>query len=329
MQAPELPENELERNNSLDKLGLIYTPAEARFDRITRLVKRHFGVDVALVSLVYRDMQWFKSVQGLNACSTSRDISFCGHVILQDLIFEIPDTLDDPRFCDNPLVIGGPKIRFYAGVPLKDKQGLNLGTLCMFGSIPRRLDHEERRDLMEFATLAELELERGAISPVVEALVCDTPEARRAMMIDPILGTWNRMGFKELAMRECQAALMGEYGIGILDVKILNFADLQSRFGIQRGVDISRYAASVSREQMSPQGSVGSLGQDHLILLVPHVDSEGLSRLLDNLNRAFTDGTLVSQSVEIQPQVVATGTYCSAEALQSRSISQFVDSLLH
>lgn len=329
MHTPELPENEQERNKSLDELGLIYTPAEARFDRITRLVKRHFEMDAALVSLVYKDMQWFKSVQGLNACSTSRDISFCGHVILQDLMFEIPDALDDPRFCDNPLVIGGPKIRFYAGVPLKDKQGLNLGTLCMFSGIPRRLDHEERRDLMEFAALAELELERGAISPVVEELISETPEARRAMMIDPILGTWNRMGFKELALRECQAALMGEYGLGILKVKILNFDELQNRFGIQRGVDIARYAASVSREQMNPQSSVGSLGQDHLILLAPRLDAEGFRRLLDNLNRAFGGGSLVSQNVEIQPQVVATGEHWSAQALQSRSISQFVDALLH
>jgi GGDEF domain-containing protein len=328
MQTPELPDNEVERNNALDELGLIYTPAEARFDRITRLVKRHFGVDAALVSLVYKDMQWFKSVQGLNACSTSRDVSFCGHVILQDLMFEIPDALEDPRFCDNPLVIGGPKVRFYAGVPLKDKQGLNLGTLCMFSSTPRQLDHEEQRDLFEFAALAELELERGAISAVVEQLVFETPEARRAMMIDPILGSWNRLGFKELALRECQAALMGDYGLGILNVKILNFDELQTRFGIQRGVDVSRYVASVCREQMNPQASVGSLGQDHLILLAPRLDNRGVGQLLERLNRAFAGGTLVSQSVEIQPQVVASGVFCSAEALQSRSVSQFVDSLL-
>jgi GGDEF domain-containing protein len=236
--------------------------------------------------------------------------------------------LEDPRFCDNPLVIGGPKVRFYAGVPLKDKQGLNLGTLCMFSSTPRQLDHEEQRDLFEFAALAELELERGAISAVVEQLVFETPEARRAMMIDPILGSWNRLGFKELALRECQAALMGDYGLGILNVKILNFDELQTRFGIQRGVDVSRYVASVCREQMNPQASVGSLGQDHLILLAPRLDNRGVGQLLERLNRAFAGGTLVSQSVEIQPQVVASGVFCSAEALQSRSVSQFVDSLL-
>lgn len=328
MQAPELPRNEADRTRSLDQLGLIYSPAEARFDRITRLVRRHFGVDAALVSLVYKDMQWFKSVQGLNACSTSRDVSFCGHVILQDELFEVSDTHNDPRFCDNPLVSGGPRIRFYAGVPLKDRQGLNLGTLCMFSSHARVLDSEERRDLIEFAAFAQQELDRASLSSVAASLVHHTAESRRAMMIDPILGTWNRFGFRELAIRECQQAIVGEYGLGLLSVRVLNFEELLSRYGNQRAVDISKYAASVSREQLQSDASAGSLGQDHLLLVVPRVLPQDVDAVLDRLHRAFSQGALVSQGVEIQPQVMASGFYCSASELKARSIPQFVDSLL-
>ena len=119
MKSPDIPLNESTRIKALVDLNILDTIEEERFDRLTRLAKQLFGVEIALVSLVDTNRQWFKSKQGLAACETGRDISFCGHVILEQDIFHIPNALEDARFADNPLVIGAPNIRFYAGAPLR------------------------------------------------------------------------------------------------------------------------------------------------------------------------------------------------------------------
>lgn len=101
-----IPENESARLATLRTLGILDTPAEERFDRLTRLARRVFDVPIALVSLIDENRQWFKSCAGLGVQETSRDISFCGHAILQDDVFMIPDARADVRFHDNPLVSG-------------------------------------------------------------------------------------------------------------------------------------------------------------------------------------------------------------------------------
>ncbi|MFH0934086.1 MAG: GAF domain-containing protein, partial [Pseudomonadota bacterium] len=123
MHIPAIPDNESQRLQALHGRALLDTPAEERFDRLTRLARNMLGVRIALVSLVDTDRQWFKSRQGLDACETGRDISFCGHAILDDAIFEITDASLDLRFADNPLVTGPPHIRFYAGAPLATADG--------------------------------------------------------------------------------------------------------------------------------------------------------------------------------------------------------------
>ncbi len=112
MRTPDIPENEDIRLKSLQSLDVLDTQPEERFDRLTRMCKRLFGVPIALVSLVDENRQWFKSCVGLSVSETPRDISFCGHAILGNEIFMIPDTANDERFADNPLVLNDPHIRF-------------------------------------------------------------------------------------------------------------------------------------------------------------------------------------------------------------------------
>jgi len=158
MQAPPLPDNEPQRLQALREQAILNTPVEERFDRLTRLAQHMFGTQIALVSLVDADRQWFKSHQGLDTCETGRDISFCGHAILDDSIFEIPDASLDPRFADNPLVTGPPHIRFYAGAPLATADGSRIGTLCIIHDQPRQLSAEERRALRDLADCVEAEI---------------------------------------------------------------------------------------------------------------------------------------------------------------------------
>lgn len=158
MQAPAKSANETSRLAALRDLHILDTPSEDRFDRITRIAAKLFDLPIALISLVDENRQWFKSRQGLDAEQTGRDISFCGHAILQDNVFVIEDTLADPRFSDNPLVKGQPLIRFYAGVPLSGDNDTKLGTLCIIDRKPRHFSERDRVMLSGLAMWVEREL---------------------------------------------------------------------------------------------------------------------------------------------------------------------------
>ncbi|MDH4074716.1 MAG: ATP-binding protein [Acidimicrobiia bacterium] len=137
---------------------MLDTPAEDRFDRITRIAALAFDLPVALVSLVDENRQWFKSCVGLGVRETPRSVSFCGHAIMQSDAFVIDDAHEDPRFADNPLVTGPPFVRFYAGQPLVDEAGHKLGTLCVIGHEPRRLTAGQIELLGHLGRWAEEEL---------------------------------------------------------------------------------------------------------------------------------------------------------------------------
>ncbi|POR46298.1 diguanylate cyclase with GAF sensor [Paraburkholderia eburnea] len=158
MTAPRIPLNEAERIAALQTLEILDTPPEERFDRLTRLARRLFNVPVALVSLVDTDRQWFKSVDGLSFTQTTRDVSFCGHTILEENLFIVPDTTVDARFHDNPLVTDGPRIRFYAGCPLTMPGGITLGSICLMDTRPRTFSEEDQRSLRDIGQIVIREL---------------------------------------------------------------------------------------------------------------------------------------------------------------------------
>jgi PAS domain S-box-containing protein len=155
MQRPAFPVNEIARLKDLLSHELLDTTPDEFLDSVTHLAQKVFHVKTVLISLIDSDRQWFKSRQGLDATETPRDISFCGHVILQNDIFEVVDTLEDQRFADNPLVFGNPKIRFYVGIPIKSARGNNLGTLCLIDDHPRKLTDEERVYLVDFRNIIQ------------------------------------------------------------------------------------------------------------------------------------------------------------------------------
>ena len=160
MKLAPIPSNESERLQALYHFNILDTKPEERFDRLTRLTRQMFNVPVALVSLIDRDRQWFKSCQGVVVQELARDISFCGHAILGEDIFEIEDASQHVDFSDNPLVVGEPYIRFYAGAPLITREGYALGTLCIVDDQPRKLSDIERQSLRDLAdsVLSEIEL---------------------------------------------------------------------------------------------------------------------------------------------------------------------------
>jgi PAS domain S-box-containing protein len=170
MRTP-LPANETERLQALQRQHILDTPPEAAFDRITRLAAQLFGVPISLVSLVDRDRQWFKSCFGLDLRQTDRQLSFCAHAILSDDVFVVPDATQDERFANNALVTGELGIRFYAGAPLKTRDGFNLGSLCIIDTRPRHFSEQDIANLKDLAALVidELELREAARNLLKEA----------------------------------------------------------------------------------------------------------------------------------------------------------------
>ena len=139
MKIPPLPIDESERLLALHRLGVLDTAASESIDRITHLAARMLQVPIMLVSLVDANRQWFKSCVGLAAKETSRDISFCGHVVFERTPLVIADATLDPRFADNPLVTGVPHIRAYMGIPLFTLELHPVGTLCAIDHSPVKI----------------------------------------------------------------------------------------------------------------------------------------------------------------------------------------------
>lgn len=156
MIPPTLPHNEQQRLQALRELLILDTPPEERFDRISAFAAKEFDVPIALVSLVDRDRQWFKSTFGMDVCETPRDISFCGHALNNSETLVVPDALKDKRFVDNPLVIGAPYVRFYAGALLRLPYGQVVGTFCIMDQRPRVFD---KLDLAILGGLRDLVVE--------------------------------------------------------------------------------------------------------------------------------------------------------------------------
>lgn len=149
------------RLQALYALCLLDTPAEERFDRVVRFAAEQLDMPIALVSLVDRERQWFKSRLGVELEETGRDVSFCSHAIVKAEVFVVEDARLDPRFAANPLVTGGPRVRFYAGAPLSAPGGHRIGTLCVIDTVPRRLGALE---------LSILEALRGLVNDAVVGL---------------------------------------------------------------------------------------------------------------------------------------------------------------
>lgn len=242
IQPPALPTDEQSRLAELVSLALLDTGGDERFDRVTRLARRMFDVDVALVTLVDTDRQWFLSKQGTDLEGSSRETSFCGHALHSDDILLVDDATVDVRFSDNPLVVDDPAIRFYAGQPIHGPGGSRLGTLCLIDGRPRTLTLEEAESLRDLAGVVEDEI---AVS--------------HASSIDDLTGLANRRGFEFVAGKLLEVCRRSGRNATIL------FADLD---GLKEINDAHGHAAG--------DRALHEFGQ---ILLGIHRESDVVARL--------------------------------------------------
>lgn len=287
MHVPPTPINENTRLNTLRALHILDTSPEERFDRLTRLAKRLFGVPIALVSLVDADRQWFKSCVGLNASETSRDVSFCAHAILGDEILMVPDTFADERFHDNPLVTDSPNIRFYAGCPLTVPNGSKLGTLCLIDTKPRGLDEEERELLRDLARMAEQEL-----------------AAVQLATLDDLTLLSNRRGFEALAQHALNVCKRMHKPASLLFFDLNDFKQINDTRGHAEGDHALKSFANVLRTALRESDVIGRLGGDEFVVLLTDSDRHAtqevthrLTQMLDQHNAEAQRGYDICFSV--------------------------------
>lgn len=266
MKKAKLPMDEDARLASLGKLEILDTPAEERFDRITRLTKKLFRVPIALVSLVDSDRQWFKSAQGLEASETPRDVAFCAHAILQDDGLIVEDARADERFADNPLVTGAPSVRFYAGQPICAPDGQRVGTLCVIDTQPRRVNRADRQSLRDLAGLVENELRVNRLSESQLKLRQTLRTARRKASIDPLTRAWNREASFDLLRRELERSQRGERPFAAVMLDLDYFKQLNDTKGHPAGDVVLREVADRMRSQVRPYDVVGRYGGEEFVL---------------------------------------------------------------
>jgi len=287
MLYPSKPNNEALRIQTLRELNVLDTSPEERFDRLTRLAKRLFNVPIALVSLVDADRQWFKSCVGLDVSETSRDISFCGHAILGDQILTVPDAGLDERFHDNPLVVGAPGIRFYAGCPLTVTNGSKLGTLCLIDIKPRDLDDEDRALLRDLARMAEQEL-----------------AAVQMASMDELTLLSNRRGFEALARHALGVCKRLEKPATLLFFDLNDFKQINDTYGHAEGDGALKTFADVLRIAFRESDVIGRLGGDEFVALLTaadHIETSAimarLREILDERNATLKRGYDIRFSV--------------------------------
>lgn len=268
MKTPQKPPDEFARQAALNALQVLDTPAEERFDRIVRLAARFLNVPIALVSLIDDDRQWFKSCLGLSAAETSREISFCGHAILRAGPFIVADARLDERFADNPLVVGDPNIRFYAGQPIHTRDGHPIGTLCVIDNDPRVFGTEDQLTLRDLAALVEAELDLQRLSKAQRDLVAELDETRRRAAIDSLTRAWNRDAIFDVLGREFENARLGGQKITVAMMDTDRFKAVNDQYGHPVGDEVLRQVADRIRASLRPYDAVGRYGGEEFLVVM-------------------------------------------------------------
>ncbi|HEX9954982.1 MAG TPA: sensor domain-containing diguanylate cyclase [Allosphingosinicella sp.] len=251
---------------ALKRYDVLDSPREGTFDKITALVRDILDVPICVVSLVDRDRQWFKSIQGLDASETPRDIAFCSHTIQKREPMLVPDATADTRFAANPLVTGDPGIRSYAGVPLPTPDGYNLGSLCVIDTRPRSFSEAQVQMLSQFAGLVVNELELRTI-------------ARR----DFLTGAATRRAFVDAAEKEVDR--LKRYGrvSSLLLLDIDHFKRINDQFGHPSGDEVLKAVAESCRAALRPSDMLGRLGGEEFGILLPEIDGGAARAVAERL----------------------------------------------
>lgn len=268
--VPSIDVDENYRLATLRSLNLLDTPAEERFDRLTRLARRLFDVPVAVVSLVDANRAWFKSCVGMAAESVPREISFCTHALSEGEVLLIPDAKEDPRFSDSPLVVNDPKFRFYVGCPLRMPNGATMGTLCLLDTKPREFADEELVFLRDLAEMAERELAALAMATT-----------------DELTGLSNRRGFLALGQQALNVCRRGNRPATLLMFDLDYFKQVNDEFGHAEGDHALKAFARLLTNVFRSSDVIARFGGDEFLVMLTNTTPAELQFVLERFHESL------------------------------------------
>ena len=269
MKSPKTPEDEKLRLAKLRFLRLLDTAKDIRFYRLTRMTGRIFQVPVCGISLVDEHRQWFKSCVGLTISEVARNVSFCGHAIHGSDVLIVEDALQDKRFFDNPMVLGDPHIRFYAGCPLTIDQR-KIGTLCIADNAPRSLAQDQIDTLKELANLVEQELVASLLTTK-----------------DELTGLENRRGFLALAQHSLQLCTRQGLPVSLLYLDLDHFKTINDLHGHGEGDRALINFADRIKHVCPDSDVVAKLGGDEFVVLLINSTREQSETVIHRIKEAL------------------------------------------
>lgn len=273
---------EAERLHVLHRYGVLDTPPEESFDRITRIIAAALRVPMAAVTLVDDDRQWFKSRIGLEATQTPRCQSFCAHTMVGQDPMVVPDALLDDRFQANELVLGDPRIRFYAGHPIVSRNGTPLGAVCAIDTAPRDIAQEEQALLKDLA-----------------AMVGEQLELRLVARTDGLTGALRRNPFLEMASRELLLARRAQTPTTCLMIDADHFKAINDRHGHDVGDQVLCSLAQTLRQHSRTTDLVGRLGGEEFAIILPVTDLSGAMFFAEKLRQAVAGLTITTGAAPV------------------------------
>jgi diguanylate cyclase (GGDEF)-like protein len=306
MQQPLVPLDESRRLASLRALSVLDTPAEERYDRITRLAQRLFGVSAVTIGLVDERREWIKSTAGFPHTQLARNVSFAAHAIGEGELFVVEDTVCDRRFYDHPLVIDDLRVRFYAGQPIHATDGSLAGSLNLYDARPRKFENGDRQALSDLAAIAERELrEQGLSRSQLEVTARDTQR------IDPLTRLWNRSAMFDIVRRELEQSRHDRVGVAFLIVDVDRMREVNENNGHAKGDWVLSEVARILRTSLRPTDVIARFAGEEFGALLSGVDGSNAFDAAERVRLAIAREMAIGDR---PPVSVSIGAATSASA---------------
>jgi diguanylate cyclase (GGDEF)-like protein len=280
----------------LRDVDAFFTPLEERFERLTRVGRSSLGVRVVAITVIQRDQQWFKSVNGWKVNQLALEQSLCAITVAGRATTVIDDTTRDARSAQHSLVQGPPHFRFYAGVPLFDSFGNLIGTFCAIDTAAKRLSADQQRCLEDLAAMAERELFTSHLSDGFAEMVRKLGAARREAMFDPLTRLWNRRGGVALLGVALQNLGSSALPLSICVADIDNFKRVNDLYGHPAGDQVLRKVAETIIANLRPTDVVCRLGGDEFLIVMAGTGEPQLREVALRLRTALQSNPVASRA---------------------------------